>query len=980
VAKTIKPDQLPNPVPLTRFERVIPSGLEWNLATPDWVVLQLSEGIAYVFDSKGNRELPLGGVIVCPPKSRITLTASVLEQAQFRGMSIRVSSLIGFLTALERQCLEKEVARKCAPFLEMQPDHPLAARVTQLLAEGPAAGLTNRLAFAQTFAEMVAPQLHEALNQGMRSDQNQQEAKGRLRQLLTRMPESELCSLSLETLASQLHCCERHASRLFREEWGTGFPTYVSEIRLKKACQLLLQVNLKIIDVALESGHGSLAHFNYVFKKRFHKTPTKWRVEQTAPGRHPRARLIQMAAAVVWLLLSAAGLSNRLLAQEAGGGTTHQPVAVVAGANGVTDANTDRNTDTNAVAGTNAVASTNAVSPNAAAPTTIQLNVERYEVIGNTLLATNVISSVLAPYTGEAESLDALVGKITNAMGALQLEYSHRGWITAKVSFPPQVPTNGVVLFEVTEGKLTTIRISRNRFFSSNNIMAQLPYLRGIQSSNGLLNSKVFQTELDRANLNPDRQILPELRPGLEPGISALILDVTDHLPLHGRLEWDNYSPPGTPELRINANASYANLWDLGHTLGMQYGFSPEWMKRSLGNDTYQTYNVFDNPEVCYYSGFYRMPFGSTAGAADQIAQDPTHFGYNETTKQFVQPPAIGRPEFSAYGSRSTTGPTIAGLETPVVNNPGSTLIEQQLITQQYTAQTTVGGRFTFPLPTWQGIQSSWSFGMDYKDDKVATMPTNFFYIINYVQKGNNPDSPRIPIPFTIAAAGASSHPSLHYIPLFLGWNGSRQDHWGQGATPSPFLWSRFDGGVSLVAGTGGLISHDTAFPYLIANTTEASKQFVAVRPQLSRTQVLPGKFTFYGSLAGQWANEPLLNLEQFELGGNGSVRGYREGELYADTGWVGQAELRSPVFWRGGTNRNEIGTQLTVFTDYGEGYQLDPVAQHTYQALWGTGAGVNLNIGHYMESHILVAWPLMNSEYSGAGRMRISFSMSAKL
>jgi len=49
-------------------------------------------------------------------------------------------------TALERQCLEKEVARKCAPFLEMQPDHPLAARVTQLLAEGPAAGLTNHIA------------------------------------------------------------------------------------------------------------------------------------------------------------------------------------------------------------------------------------------------------------------------------------------------------------------------------------------------------------------------------------------------------------------------------------------------------------------------------------------------------------------------------------------------------------------------------------------------------------------------------------------------------------------------------------------------------------------------------------------------------------------------------------------------------------------------------------------------------------------
>jgi hemolysin activation/secretion protein len=108
-------------------------------------------------------------------------------------------------------------------------------------------------------------------------------------------------------------------------------------------------------------------------------------------------------------------------------------------------------------------------------------------------------------------------------------------------------------------------------------------------------------------------------------------------------------------------------------------------------------------------------------------------------------------------------------------------------------------------------------------------------------------------------------------------------------------------------------------------------------------------------------------------------VRGYREGELYADTGWVGQAELRSPVYWRG--KDTKIGTQVTIFSDYGEGYKLDQGAAETaHQALWGTGAGINFNLGHYVESHILVAWPLLNSVYSRAGRERISFSLSAQL
>jgi hemolysin activation/secretion protein len=187
------------------------------------------------------------------------------------------------------------------------------------------------------------------------------------------------------------------------------------------------------------------------------------------------------------------------------------------------------------------------------------------------------------------------------------------------------------------------------------------------------------------------------------------------------------------------------------------------------------------------------------------------------------------------------------------------------------------------------------------------------------------------------------------------------------------------DGGVSLVAGTGGSFSQEREFPSLIANSKEATTEFVALRPQISRTQVLPDNYTLYGSMAGQWANEPLLNLEQFELGGNASVRGYREGELYADTGWVGQLELRSPVYWRG--TGMKIGTQITAFTDYGQGFQLaQEASQNAHQDLWGTGAGVNFKLGRYVESHILIAWPLLNSAFSRAARERISFSLSAQL
>jgi AraC-like DNA-binding protein len=296
---------------LSRFETTVLSGAEWPLETTDWVILQLCEGSAYAFGSKVSKELPLAGVIVCPPKSSVTMMASVLGQAVFRGMAIQLSSLSGFMTALERQCLESEVARQCAPFLVLPADHPLAKRVVCVFQHEDNMTLPNRLAVAQTFAELLAPQMQQALQQGQEAEKGQQGAKERLRQFIARMPESELADLSLEEMAKLLHCCERHTSRLFQELCGTGFLTYVSELRLKKSCHLLLQGRLKIIDIALESGYGSLAHFNYAFKKRFGLTPTGWRERNTPPQRQTtRRRPLQMAATMMWLLFCHLAMSH----------------------------------------------------------------------------------------------------------------------------------------------------------------------------------------------------------------------------------------------------------------------------------------------------------------------------------------------------------------------------------------------------------------------------------------------------------------------------------------------------------------------------------------------------------------------------------------------------------------------------------------------------------------------------------------------
>src|SRR5262249_567293 len=121
-----------------------------------------------------------------------------------------------------------------------------------------------------------------------------------------------------------------------------------------------------------------------------------------------------------------------------------------------------------------------------------------------------------------------------------------------------------------------------------------------------------------------------------------------DRLPLHAKTELNNQSSPGTPELRINSSAAYNNLWQLEHSLGLQYSFSPEEFKAG------EQWGWYDRPLIANYSGFYRLPLGEPESVESSLAVNPGSFGFDEATRRFRLPPASGRPEVSFYASRST--------------------------------------------------------------------------------------------------------------------------------------------------------------------------------------------------------------------------------------------------------------------------------------------------------------------------------------
>lgn len=74
-----------------------------------------------------------------------------------------------------------------------------------------------------------------------------------------------------------------------------------------------------------------------------------------------------------------------------------------------------------------------------------------------------------------------------------------------------------------------------------------------------------------------------------------------------------------------------------------------------------------------------------------------------------------------------------------------------------------------------------------------------------------------------------------------------------------------------------------------------ASANFFHLRGGIEHTQKLAWDFQLVGGLQGQATANPLVDTEQFSLGGYSTVRGYLESSVVGDNAVCGTLELRSP-------------------------------------------------------------------------------------
>ncbi|MFY9424306.1 MAG: helix-turn-helix transcriptional regulator, partial [Bacillota bacterium] len=80
-------------------------------------------------------------------------------------------------------------------------------------------------------------------------------------------------------VAEAVHVSPFYLSHLFRDELGTTFVSYLTEVRLDKAKKLLKDTQLTIAEIAEKVGYSDASYFSRVFKKHVKVTPGRFRRE-----------------------------------------------------------------------------------------------------------------------------------------------------------------------------------------------------------------------------------------------------------------------------------------------------------------------------------------------------------------------------------------------------------------------------------------------------------------------------------------------------------------------------------------------------------------------------------------------------------------------------------------------------------------------------------------------------------------------------
>jgi len=208
------------------------------------------------------------------------------------------------------------------------------------------------------------------------------------------------------------------------------------------------------------------------------------------------------------------------------------------------------------------------------APTEPRFDILEFVVMGDTVLGQVAIERAVYNFLGPGRT----VADAEGARRALEKAYQDAGFLSVSVVLPPQRvdSAGGDVQLQVVQAPVAKLRVTGAQYTLPSQIREALPSL----SPGNVPNFNEMQQELSqllqRAPASAEREITPLLAAGEVPGTLNVELKVQDKLPVTLSVEINNKQSLDTEAGRLEAAASYDNLFQRSHSLGLSWFYSPK--------------------------------------------------------------------------------------------------------------------------------------------------------------------------------------------------------------------------------------------------------------------------------------------------------------------------------------------------------------------------------------------------------------------
>ncbi|WP_341405593.1 ShlB/FhaC/HecB family hemolysin secretion/activation protein [Luteolibacter soli] len=223
-----------------------------------------------------------------------------------------------------------------------------------------------------------------------------------------------------------------------------------------------------------------------------------------------------------------------------------------------------------------------------AAPAPRPMYIRQYRVRGSKTLSAAEVQTAVYPYLGPGR----LPTDVDAARAALEKAYHDKGFKAVSVIIPEQRIRQGIVMLQVEENPVGRLRVRGAQFTSPSAITSQAHSMEEGKP----IDFTGLTEEVTAMNQIPGRTVTPSLKPGVVPGTVDVDLTVKDELPAHGSLELNNRYSADTEPLRLNGALSYDNLWQLGHSAGVNFQIAPEDTNDALVYGGYYMVRLQDHP------------------------------------------------------------------------------------------------------------------------------------------------------------------------------------------------------------------------------------------------------------------------------------------------------------------------------------------------------------------------------------------------